>query len=193
VQQRLAPLFAITAACHCLTQAQQTAPVAPSFDVASIKPNHTGSRGMMINNRPGGRFVATNISVAMLLRMTYHVQDFQISGGPKWINTERYDIEAIPESAETDNVGKLTADQREVALERQRQRVEQLLESRFDLKLHRETKELPVYVLVVAKNGPKFRETTTADTPGPGQGLRVGRGEAHGQAVRLSQLAEALS
>ena len=183
-----------------------TAEPAPTFEVASIKPNHTGSRGVSIMNPPGGRFVATNIALKMLIRVAYKVQDFQITGGPGWINSERFDIEAKAENSPAVDILKLTEDQRDALQERQRLRLQALLADRFQLKLHRDTKDLPVYALVVAKNGPKLHEaapiSSAVATPNPqgpkgpafkGRGMRMTRGQLSGQEVTLQFLTDALS
>lgn len=189
-----------------LSLAQSQLETAPAFEVASVKPNHTGDRGVSIMNAPGGRLSAKNVALSMLIRIAYKVQDFQVTGGPSWISSERYDIEAKPEGSADPDMRKLTDDQREAAMDRQRLRLQALLADRFKLTLHRDTKELPVYALVVAKNGPKLQQSTVSPSPpeapnaqgppkGPfkGQGMRMGRGDLTANSVRLSFLAEALS
>jgi uncharacterized protein (TIGR03435 family) len=141
----------------------------PAFEVASIKPNKAGGRGLMIRNGPA-RFNATDIAVRMLIHMAYGIQDFQISGGPAWLNSDRFDIEAKTGGPPEKEPWKLNEEQRKAFMERRRLMMQALLADRFQLKTHRETKELPVYALVVAKNGPKLKEdifTPTADMPGP--------------------------
>src|ERR1700722_4834587 len=81
--------------------APQSTPQSPpqatqAFDAASIKPAKAGVRGYSIRPLPG-RLSTSNTTLAMLVAEAYHVYDFQISGGPKWINTDRYDIEAKAE------------------------------------------------------------------------------------------------
>jgi uncharacterized protein (TIGR03435 family) len=76
----------------------------------------------------------------------YFVHDFQVSGGPGWINSDRYDIEAKADAPPAFNQEYRTL---------QLRRMQTLLQDRFKLALHRETKELPVYELTVAKGGPK--------------------------------------
>jgi uncharacterized protein (TIGR03435 family) len=187
-------------------QAQSPPAPAPAFEVASIKPNHSADRGVSIMNAPGGRFVAKNVSLKMLIRLAYKVQDFQITGGPSWINSERFDVEAKPESAGNDDIEKLTDNQRDALVEQQRLRVQALLAERFKLVFHRQTKETSAYALVVAKNGPKLQEASAAPSgPDPadaqapkgpafkGRGMRMGRGELSGQSAPLSMLAEGLS
>src|SRR5262249_19335742 len=67
-----------------------------SFDVVSIKPNDSNS-GNSRTSLSRGRFFATNVTVKMLLQTGYRIQDFQVIGGPSWIENDRFDIEAKPE------------------------------------------------------------------------------------------------
>jgi uncharacterized protein (TIGR03435 family) len=110
----------------------------PSFEVASIKPNLSGSQAMLFLPAPG-RFDAENQTLQHLVMRAYDVKDFQISGGPGWINSDHYDIQAKAE-------GNPSPDQMKLMLQT-------LLRDRFKLALHWETKELPIYVLTVAKGG----------------------------------------
>src|SRR4051794_9949253 len=75
-------------------QTPQTAPTAgaaqPQFEVASIKQNKSGDGRIMLGIQPGGRMTATNVTLKMLIRNAYQVQDFQISGGPDWMTDEHY-------------------------------------------------------------------------------------------------------
>jgi hypothetical protein len=71
------------------TQSADGGGTKPAFEVASIKPNKTGGRGMRLNIAPGGRFIAENISLKLLMEHAYGVRDFQISGAPAWFDSER--------------------------------------------------------------------------------------------------------
>jgi uncharacterized protein (TIGR03435 family) len=113
------------------------------FEAASVKPTPPESTDQRIEVQPGGRFRATNITLKGLLRMAYDVKGFQISGGPKWIDSTRYDVEAKA-------AGNPNAAERLVMMQ-------VMLADRFQLKLHRESRELPVYWLVVGKGGPKIQ------------------------------------
>jgi uncharacterized protein (TIGR03435 family) len=128
-----------------LIWAQSATAGKPKFEVASIKPNLSGDRGNSITTPPGGRFSATNVSVQLLIRAAYRVQEFQILGAPGWTNSNGYDISAKAETG---------ADPKQLE-----QRLQLLLEDRFSLKLHRETRELPVYALVVSADGFKLPES----------------------------------
>jgi len=66
----------------------------PTFEVASIKPNTSGTTGSRSSSRGNGHFQGTNLTVKSLIFQAYRVQDFQLVGGPDWINTERFDVEA---------------------------------------------------------------------------------------------------
>jgi uncharacterized protein (TIGR03435 family) len=116
-----------------------------AFEVASIKPTSTEG-SFTIDFRPGGRFFARNFTVQNLLRMSYAVQDYQISGGPGWINSAGFDIEASPDAAAG-----------EPPHEQVLQMIQALLADRFQLSVHRETRQLPIYALVVGKTGPKLQ------------------------------------
>jgi uncharacterized protein (TIGR03435 family) len=141
---------------------QSAAP--PAFQVASVKRNtDTAFRGMGVRAQPGGRLTTQNAPLMMLIQNAYSVQAFQVVGGPAWINSEGYDIEAKPEG---------TADRKQMWL-----MLQTLLADRFKLVLHRDTKELPVWALSVTKGGlkqPPPKEggcaTFAPDAPPPAPG-----------------------
>jgi uncharacterized protein (TIGR03435 family) len=114
--------------------AQPGAP--PKFDVVSIKPA-AGDPCMCIHTTPGGRVHATSMTLKFFVEMIYHVQDFQVSGGPPWMTSLRYDIEAKTDAPAKDS---------EVSA-----MLQQLLADRFQLVFHRETRELPAYTLILAR------------------------------------------
>ena len=169
-----------------LSLSAQPAQAEKTFDVASVKPNPGGGWRGSLGARPGGRFQAQNQTVRSLIQMAYNLQDFQISGGPPWIKFERYDIEAKAG-------GNPTRQQIEGPM------LQALLEDRFQLKLHRETKELPVFGLVAAKGGLRLKpaklegdcvafydEAKCAD-------IRKGPFMLHAAAIRMEDFVKALS
>src|SRR4051812_10798900 len=83
------------------TGSQSTAGL-PQFEVATIKPNKSGDGRVMMQIQPGGRMNATNVTLRMLIRNAYQLQDFQIVGGPAWLNDDRFDLVA---KAESDGLG----------------------------------------------------------------------------------------
>lgn len=118
-----------------------------------------------------GGLTATNATLKFLITFAYDVRDHQISAGPSWFDTERYDI-----------VAKGPIDHPTVA--QNRQMLQTLLADRFQLRLLRETKELPEYALVVEKNGPKLHQPE-----GAGNGMRIGRGRITTQAISMDHFA----
>jgi uncharacterized protein (TIGR03435 family) len=130
----------------------------PAFEVASVKQNRSGELSISIRQRPGGGFIAHNAPLRMLLTHAYNIKPHQLSGLPAWTSDARFDIEAKADGASPAQV---------------RQMLQTLLAERFRLAAHRETREQPIYTLVVAKGGPRLREskaeTTQMDGKGPGQ------------------------
>ncbi len=120
----------------------QTPAARPRFEVASVKP--AGS-GIPFGFQPGGRFRATGVTVKLLIRLAYQVPFFEISGGPDWFNSARFDINAKAGGDVDQEQGRLM--------------LQTLLEDRFRLKAHHETKDLPIYALLVAKSGSKLRDS----------------------------------
>ncbi|MBV8895922.1 MAG: TIGR03435 family protein [Acidobacteriaceae bacterium] len=154
----------------------------PEFEVASIKPNKSAAVGARVMMQPGGRLVATGINVRFLLEMAYDAKDSQVVDAPSWFDSERYDIDA---KADENTASALTKLPRDQGMDIMRKMVQGLLADRFKLQLGHETKELPVYELVVAKGGPKFHESTFkppplapdgAPPPPPGPGARPRQG-----------------
>lgn len=135
---------------------QNGADTKPSFEVASVKASLPGRRESMSAQEPG-RLSAKNVTLRQLIAFAYRTaepQQAQIVGGPNWIADDQWDIDAtfLP-SAPADGAPDAAA----MAL-----RLQNLLEDRFKLKLHREQREQPVYALVVDKNGLKL---VRADPP----------------------------
>jgi uncharacterized protein (TIGR03435 family) len=152
-------VFGLLQATQVRAQAQNAVGIAPGFDAVTIKPNRT--RGSL-NRRHAvvfkpDRFMATNFTLRELIQLAYGVQGSQILAVPDWLDSEKYDVEAKLGSSAVDELSKLSPDQRN--LERQSM-LQALLADRFKLTLHHETKEVPAYVLAIAKDGPKLRENT---------------------------------
>lgn len=171
------------------------------YEVASIKPEKSGSMMFRVLNTPDG-FSATT-TVQMLIRVAYGIEDNQISGAPGWVSSDKYDVEAKMDQATADKVKKLGEAEREPARQHM---LQALLAERCKLTVHRETKELPIYSLVVAKGGSKLHEAKPGDTyPNGIKGLdgrpapvgahlmRMGRGELTGQSIAMEQIARLLT
>jgi uncharacterized protein (TIGR03435 family) len=183
-------LMAYAAAC-------QTVAAQSAFEVASIKPSDAAAHDIQIDLSPGGLFTAKNVTVKMLIQQAYGVKDFQISGGPGWLGSERYDIAAKGDgpAVSEDEMRKMTEMQRNKLQELFLVKVRALLADRFSLRVHRETKELPVYELTVIRDGPKIRLAPEDGSPSGGLSLRRGTGgdEIIGRKVALAPLAQLLS
>jgi len=151
-----------------------TSPVpSATFDVTSVKlqkPSADGSTMTMVKFPPNGRFTGAGNTLKNLICIAYGISDFQVTGGPDWIDSTRFDVEATPDSALQEQLPKMTSDQATLV---KHQMMQALLADRFKLTLHHDTKELPVYSLVLAKGGPKLTESKpddanpdTANAPG---------------------------
>src|SRR5262249_46906726 len=145
-------------------------PPRPSFEVASVKPADPNDPRFGIRIQPGGRFTITNGTLEMLVGFAFEMPPAQISGGPKWLNSENFTIEAKVDSSTPLPQGNAGFLQLSLMLQ-------SLLAQRFKLSVHKETREAPVYELLVAKGGPKLKP---AEASGKPPGRRMGRGELTG-------------
>ena len=150
------------------------AQIPKKFEVASVKLQAPGDTRGSIGPSPGG-FIANGIPLKVFIEIAYRVKDYQIVGGPHWIDTDHYDVSAkAPEGFIP------TGEQMQPMLQA-------LLADRFGLKLHRETREMPAFALVVAKGGPKLTATTKPDNR-----ISVAHGFFTGQKIDMAGLADAL-
>jgi uncharacterized protein (TIGR03435 family) len=128
----------------------------PAFEAATIKPSDPASQGQFIRRQPGGRFSTSNMPVRELVRFAYGVQDFQLDGVPAWAAGERFDINAkaagdpppMPPGSDSDPMMLM---------------FRSLLADRFQLQVHRETRELPIYALTRVRAdrlGPRLEQST---------------------------------
>jgi uncharacterized protein (TIGR03435 family) len=119
------------------------------FDVASVKTNKSGPMMSMMRTVPG-EFRMTNIPLRLLIFQAYRVSNYQMVGGPSWIDSERFDIIAKAPAGSTPDQTTLM--------------IRGLLADRFKLKVHAETREVPIYALVLARSdgklGPKLAKST---------------------------------
>ncbi len=151
----------------CVRAPAQVAPAAQSFDVASVHINNSETDGHhhIISDPSQSRFRTVNLSLRDLIQFAYGVPDAQILGGPTWLDSVMFDIDAKSDPAVDAQLRALPIEQ---ARHQKQLMVQSLLADRFELKVHQETRQLPVYALVVAKDGPKFKPSqingTTIDT-----------------------------
>ena len=136
----------------------------PQFEVATVRPNNSGESNASMGPRPGGRLVGTNQTAHNLIRNAFNLQPYQIVGGPDWMDSDRFDIIAKAAEADLDEKGMMPFPQ--FAL-----RLQALLEDRFKMVTRWETREMPVYALVVVtegKLGPKLSVHTGDCNRNPG-------------------------
>jgi uncharacterized protein (TIGR03435 family) len=165
------------------------APPAPSFDVATIKPHPSDGvpSWIGIRNTPDG-IEGAFVTLPILIQRAYGLRSAdQVSGGPEWSRNERFDIQAKMSEAEMAGMQKLspaeTKARREVMLQA-------LLAERFKLKVHSETRQAPIFELVVAKGGSKLKDaaTDTSDHLEKGEDGKPRTG--FGQATKSTMVAQ---
>ena len=166
---------ALVVAAGLAAQSPQPPAGGPAFEVASIRPNTSGDGRVMMQNQPG-RYIATNVSLRLLIRNAYQLQDSQITGGPGWASSDRFDINAkVPDEFRGMAPPAPGSGPSPLGL-----MIRALLAERFKLVVHNETKDAPIYALVLARSdgklGPALKksETDCAATFGAGPGR--GRG-----------------
>lgn len=147
----------------------------PAFEAASVKVNPTGLGRI---RRDPGRLDITGMTLKGMMRYAYDVRDVQISGGPVWLDTEYWNIDA-------------TAG-REISDAERKKMLQSLLTERFRMTIRREMKELPVYALEVAKNGSKLKPGTEGAPERVMLNVKSGLVIMIGESVTLPKLAEIL-
>jgi uncharacterized protein (TIGR03435 family) len=155
------------------------APIA--FDAVSIKPNRSAETGGTSRATPG-RYQGTNVTLMRLIRLAYRpVQEFE--GGPDWINTEHFDVDARADGTPTQ--------------EQMLAMLRAMLAERFALQVRQETRERPVYALALARRDGKPLLKRADDAPCPGGpgtcGVRLGDGTLNSRSITMARLAGELS
>jgi uncharacterized protein (TIGR03435 family) len=139
-------------------------PPAPAFDVATIKPNdpakHPGATSWMQTSQDELKMMG---SLKTFLKFAYGIEDVQIAGGPGWLDSDLFEIDAKASSP--------FASPAEAKL-----MLRDLLNKRFKLSTHTETMPLPVYSLIVAKGGPKLQQADATGPRGSNSGPTLVRG-----------------
>ena len=161
-------LVILTSTCFAQT------PAAPAFEVASVKPT-TAEPGSSSLGSDTGRITGRNVTLKRCMRGAYGIPEAQIFGGPKWVDDERYDIDAKAAGPAGDHAM--------MAM------LQQLLAERFQLVVHRETRPLPGYALVVGKKG----LTAKRSEPGVPSTSNASRRSIEATACNMGCLARKLS
>ena len=145
-------------------QEQTPAPPPPStesdvkFEVTSVKKSPPPGQGAFLPFRlQGGRFSMGGMTVGNLITLGYGIQRFQLIGGPGWLNTDRFDINAVTQDVPVQPTPPGTPNRMQLL-------VRSLLKERFGLKTHNETRELPLSYLVMAREDRKLGERLRPST-----------------------------
>jgi uncharacterized protein (TIGR03435 family) len=131
------------------------------YDVASIhkfKPDD-GPMIFYTKTNPDGLAIS-HIQIKSLVGLAYGVNDYQVTGSPEWASSDMYDVSAKMDEPAMEALGALSPEQKDLVRQRMAQT---LLADRFKLAVHHETKQFPIYALVVAKGGPKLHESKPDD------------------------------
>ncbi len=160
-----------------LVLAGQSVP-SPAFEAASVKQSVSQDQPSSFQTSSNAVTI-TSYRLQFLIPSIYNVPVYAVSGGPNWLSSNRYDIIArAPESSSKEQLGLM---------------LQQLLVDRFKLKFHREQKDLPVFALLPAKDGPKVK-VEKHDQPEPNDGrVGAGRGQVHAHMISSATLAQVLS
>jgi uncharacterized protein (TIGR03435 family) len=144
-----------------------------SFEVASIRPNKSGSNNSSTNNTSGG-MTAENVSLKQLIERAFSVADYSLIG-PDWLGDDKFDVVAKPPSGASANQSRLM--------------LQSLLAERFKLQVHRETRSASGYAMIAGKTPPTMHEKP----PGAGVNTNSGKGGLKGTNTSMADLARLLS
>jgi uncharacterized protein (TIGR03435 family) len=170
-------------------QPENAAASAPQFDVAAIHPHNPAPHERSHIVSENGRFTIINVDLKAIIQWAYDLPESRIVAGPSWLGSARWDIEAKAENA-LDTQKNYDS---EAARQEKRRMVQSLLADRFHLAVHYETRELPIYELVVGKGGPTFLRTRAEGSKFDRWNGRIElQGGDNTVAVLAEQLAEVL-
>jgi len=133
------------------SRAESQSPTTPKFVSVSIKPHPSEGNGFVMSKMMmspiNGDFTANNVSPHSLLQLAYHIQDTQLAGEPEWFKSTTYDIDAKVDQSVVDEMHNLSEDQRNLVNQHM---LQQFLADYFKVTLHQESRDLPVYELLIA-------------------------------------------
>jgi len=153
---------------------------ADTFDIVAIHHSQIDSVNTRIDMQKGGHLVVLNASLKTLIRNAYGILPFQLANEPKWIESDKFDINAK------------NATSQDITQDSLKPLLQGLLAERFHLKVHWETREMPIYALVVEKDGPKFQPYVDAPQHGMNTSKRPGKVNMRGTDVPMTELASNL-
>lgn len=153
------------------TQALPASASALVYDVASIHPHPAGDGSMSISEPPHlARLTLTGVTMSNIVQIAYGLNEFQLLGGPSWLQSQRFDLLARSDSAADDVLAKLTPCQQRLTKERM---LQLLLADRAHLAIHHGSKDVSGYSLVLAKSGSKLHESPPQPDLQHGGGMSV--------------------
>jgi uncharacterized protein (TIGR03435 family) len=148
----------------------------PKFAAVSIHRLAPDDSSFFVKPPGNGKFTATGATARFMVMLAWDVEDSQIAGGPAWFATDRFTVEANSDDGQPHNPGET------------REMLQNMLADRFALRTHHEMREGTAYVLTVAKNGSKLKQSQTQST-----NIRVGTNSIQLEGATLSRLAQQLS
>jgi bla regulator protein BlaR1 len=136
----------------------QTLPPAPEYgyEVVSVKRSDPGQTGSYLAPGPQGGLRSTNTSTMLLITFAYQCRDYQIVNAPGWVTADRFDISFTPDKPERNPEPGMPREEVQSHQKRNQQRMQAVLRDRFGLVLRAETREMPIYVMTLAKGGHKL-------------------------------------
>jgi uncharacterized protein (TIGR03435 family) len=162
-------------------------PKLSTYEVSTVRLNKTSEQNGKFSYSPAGLTVE-NMGLESLIEVSFEIEEEQVIGVPAWAKSDRYNIEAKVDPSQTEALKKLTMAQRN-------HMIRPLLEGRFQLKWHYETRELPIYALVITKNGSKLKDTpvTGTDEDKKHHSFNMGWDSLTSEGISLDQLAHLLT
>jgi uncharacterized protein (TIGR03435 family) len=172
---------------NALFQADTDGAKSLQYDVISVKQHSSGENSMGSKYRPDG-FICTNLTLLNLIVNAYGISQDQVSGGPSWLDSIGFDVEAKVADSDVKAFKMLSPEQRNDLLKI-------LLADRFKLKVHSGPKRMTMYDMVVAKIGPKLKLSAPIDPKAakPRSRITSGAGMFEGERVSMEQMASQLS
>jgi uncharacterized protein (TIGR03435 family) len=183
-------LFAVNAIqTFAQSKSENANAIAPLYKTTSVKPSKAGIDADRTTKIAPDEVTVANETAQELIQGAYDIKDDQIVGAPGWLNSQRYDIDAkVDTSAEGEDT--LAG---EALRERNERMLQALLSNRFKLEIHRETRLIPVYELLIAGDGPRLRESVPAYADSAPRVIQVENGRIMGREVPIATFARILS
>lgn len=192
INAALPGLAVLSVICISLIQAQtaEFAAKKTEFDVAVVKPSNPDAHGTRFSQNGFENIKITNATLKSLISAAYEIREIQISGGPGWICSEGFDVEAkVERTGPAPDFRNLTQEQRSELQKQFNERLQSLLTDRFQLIVRKDSKDMAVYSLVQTKTKSKLKPSSSTEH----QGINIHNGTMTGNHSPVSRLAIVLS